>query len=101
MRIVETLLNKTELIDSTYINAEWFTDIKLRNIVKAIRAEEGNEKYDYYFPLEDPESLLLIDRWKDEEAIEKHHKSEMMAQINELRKKYKLKMKVERFTDLP
>ncbi|MCZ1941617.1 antibiotic biosynthesis monooxygenase [Enterococcus faecium] len=64
-------------------------------------AEEGNEKYDYYFPLEDPESLLLIDRWKDEEAIEKHHKSEMMAQINELRKKYKLKMKVERFTDLP
>ncbi|MDT6807465.1 antibiotic biosynthesis monooxygenase [Enterococcus faecium] len=68
-----------------------------RNIVKAIRAEEGNEKYDYYFPLEDPESLLLI----DEEAIEKHHKSEMMAQINELRKKYKLKMKVERFTDLP
>ncbi|CAH2254963.1 TPA: antibiotic biosynthesis monooxygenase [Enterococcus faecium] len=72
-----------------------------RNIVKAIRAEEGNEKYDYYFPLEDTESLLLIDRWKDEEAIEKHHKSEMMAQINELRKKYKLKMKVERFTDLP
>ena len=54
-----------------------------RNIVKAIRAEEGNEKYDYYFPLEE------------------HHKSEMMAQINELRKKYKLKMKVERFTDLP
>ena len=72
-----------------------------RNIVKAIRAEEGNEKYDYYFPLEDPESLLLIDRWKDEEANEKHQKSEMMAQINELRKKYKLKMKVERFTDLP
>lgn len=63
--------------------------------------KKETEKYDYYFPLEDPESLLLIDRWKDEEAIEKHHKSEMMAQINELRKKYKLKMKVERFTDLP
>ena len=49
-------------------------------------AQKKETKYDYYFPLEDPESLLLIDRWKDEEAIEKHHKSEMMAQINELRK---------------
>ncbi|WP_165006161.1 MULTISPECIES: putative quinol monooxygenase [unclassified Enterococcus] len=72
-----------------------------RKIVEAIRAAEGNEKYEYYFPLEDPESVLLIDRWTDQEAIDRHHKSEMMNQIAELRKKYHLKMKVERFTDLP
>lgn len=44
MRIVETLLNKTELIDSTYINAEWFTDIKLRNIVKAMQSLDLQER---------------------------------------------------------
>lgn len=44
MRIVETLLNKTELIDSTYINVDWFTDIKLRNIVKAMQSLDLQER---------------------------------------------------------
>lgn len=44
LRIVETLLNKTELIDSTYINVDWFTDIKLRNIVKAMQSLDLQER---------------------------------------------------------
>ena len=28
-----------------------------------IRAEEGNEKYEYFFPMNDPETVLLIDSW--------------------------------------
>ena len=70
-------------------------------IVDAVRAEMGNERYEYYFPMDDSESVLLIDRWKDQEAIDLHHKSEMMTQIAALRQKYHLKMKVERFADLP
>lgn len=44
MRIVETLLNKPELVDSTYINTDWFTDIKLRNIVKAMQSLDLQER---------------------------------------------------------
>ena len=44
IRIVETLLNKPELIDSTYINVDWFTDIKLRNIVKAMQSLDLQER---------------------------------------------------------
>lgn len=44
MRIVETLLNKPESIDSTYINVDWFTDIKLRNIVKAMQSLDLQER---------------------------------------------------------
>lgn len=69
-------------------------------IVERIRAEAGNERYEYFFPMEDRESVLLIDCWKNQEAIDIHHKSEMMAEIAELRKKYGLKMKVERYTVL-
>ena len=35
-------------------------------LVNKIRAEEGNERYEYFFPLDDPESVLLIDRWRDQ-----------------------------------
>lgn len=68
-------------------------------IVDAVRAEEGNERYEYFFPMEDPETVLLIDRWRDQEAIDFHHKSEMMKQIAALREKYKLRLRVERYVD--
>ena len=67
--------------------------------VEAIRAEDGNERYEYFFPMDDSETVMLIDRWKDQQALDIHHKSEMMKTIAELRKKYKLHMRVEKFTD--
>ena len=66
-------------------------------VVSAIRAEDGNLRYEYFFPMEDPETVLLIDQWRDQEAIDAHHASPMMAQIAALREKYDLHMKVERF----
>ena len=66
-------------------------------IVSAIRAEEGNLRYAYFFPMDDPETVLLIDQWRDQAAIDEHHASPMMAQIATLREKYDLHMKVERF----
>ena len=68
-------------------------------IVDAVRSEDGNERYEYFFPMDDPETVLLIDRWRDQEAIDIHHKSEMMAQIAALRDKYKLRLRVERYID--
>jgi replicative DNA helicase len=44
LRIVEALLNKPELIDSTYINTDWFTEIKLRNIVEAMQKLDLQER---------------------------------------------------------
>ena len=70
-------------------------------LVERIRAEEGNEKYAYFFPAEDPETVLLIDRWRDQAALDVHHKTPMMEQIAALRTKDQLKMRVERFVDAP
>ena len=65
--------------------------------VAAIRAEEGNLRYEYYIPLDDPETILLIDSWTDQAAIDIHHASPMMKTIASLREKYDLHMTVERF----
>ena len=63
----------------------------------AVRAEEGNLRYAYFFPMDDPETVLLIDQWRDQAAIDAHHDSPMMGQIAALREKYDLHMKAERF----
>ena len=65
--------------------------------VTAIRAEEGNIRYEYYSSLDDPETSLLIDSWRDQAAIDNHHASPMMKTIASLREKYDLHMRVERF----
>ena len=62
-----------------------------------IRKEAGNISYEYFFPMKDPETVLLIDAWENQEAIDVHHTSPMMQTIAELREKYDLHMKVERF----
>ena len=66
-------------------------------VVRDIRAEEGNLRYDYFFPMDDPETVLLIDSWKDQSSIDVHHASPMMARITRLREKYDLHMTVERY----
>lgn len=63
----------------------------------AIRAEDGNLLYRYYLPADDEETVLLIDKWANQAALDRHHASPMMGQIALLREKYDLHMTVERF----
>ena len=72
-------------------------EMESTGIADAIRKEEGNLRYQYFVPLDDPETVLLMDAWKDQAAIDEHHASPMMKQLAELREKYDLHMTVERF----
>lgn len=68
-------------------------------VVDRVRAEAGNLRYEYFFPMADPETVLLIDQWADQTALDVHHKSPMMKEIAALRDKYKLRLRVERYVD--
>lgn len=72
-------------------------EMEKSGIADAIRAEKGNLRYQYFVPMDDPETVLLIDSWTDQAAIDEHHASPMMQQLAELREKYDLHMTVERF----
>ena len=79
-------------------NAKKFVEEMISSgIVNDIRAEDGNIRYEYFFSMDDEETVLLIDSWKDQQAIDKHHASQMMEKIVQLREKYNLHMKVERY----
>lgn len=68
--------------------------------VEKIRAEKGNLRYEYYLPFGEKQSddtILLIDSWENQEAIDLHHATPMMKTIASLREKYDLHMTIERF----
>ena len=73
------------------------TEMMQSGVVDHIRAEAGNQRYEYFFPMDAPETVLLIDSWADQAAIDEHHKSPMMQKIMQMREKYDLHMKVERY----
>ena len=72
-------------------------EMEASGIADDIRAEEGNLRYQYFQPLDDPETVLLIDSWRDQAAIDAHHASPMMAKLAALREKYDLHMTAERY----
>lgn len=85
-------------------NARKFAEeMENSGVAGKIRAENGNLRYEYFFPMNDPETVLLIDAWEDQGAIDVHHASPMMKNIIDLREKYDLHMRVERFVsdDMP
>jgi len=85
-------------------NARRFAEeMTASGIVDEIRNEKGNIRYEYFVPINNDETVLLIDSWENQEAIDRHHNTPMMKRIIELREKYDLHMKVERYIsdDLP
>ena len=79
-------------------NARAFAEeMEAAGIAENIRKEPGNLRYQYFQPLDDHETILLIDSWTDQAAIDAHHASPMIAQLAALREKYDLHMTAERF----
>lgn len=72
-------------------------EMEASGTVQAIRRESGNLRYEHWVSLADPETVLLIDSWKDQTAIDAHHASAMMKTIAELRDRYDLHMTFERY----
>ena len=72
-------------------------EMEASGIADRIRKEPGNLRYQYFAPLDDPETVLLIDSWADQAAIDAHHASPMMAELAALRDRYDLHMTAERF----
>lgn len=82
-------------------SAKMFVEEMLnRGIVDQIRSENGNIRYEYFLPLDDEESVVLIDSWANQEALGIHHSLPLMKTISELREKYDLHMKVEKYQSL-
>lgn len=76
---------------------QFMEEMEKSGLADRIRQEKGNLRYDYFFPANDLETVMLIDSWTDQAAIDRHHESPMMGELAKLREKYDLHMKVERY----
>lgn len=62
-----------------------------------IRRSKGNLRYEYFVSVNDENTVLLIDEWQNQDALDRHHSSDVMEKILTLRKKYNLTVRAERY----
>lgn len=76
---------------------DFMNEMESSGIADMIRAKDGCIRYDYFIPVNDSKTVLLIDSWKNQEALDEHHQSDLMPKIAQLREKYDVHMTVERY----
>ena len=72
-------------------------EMVLSGTVAAIRAEEGNLKYDYYLPENGSGELLLVEKWRDAEALRLHAGFPHFKRIGEVRSELGIEATIEKF----
>ncbi len=65
--------------------------------VERIKKEKGLLKYEYFFPEDDENTVILINSWKDKESLDFHHSTITMQRIIKLIDKYELAIRTEQF----
>lgn len=78
---------------------EFLNAIRAEGLDAACRAEEGNLKYDYYFPADGSDELLLVEKWRDAEALSLHGKEPHFARIGALKPQFVTETLIERFEE--
>ena len=71
-------------------------EITASGILNTVRTEDGCEGYDYYFSAENPDTVLLIEKWVSPEQQEAHLQSAHMAELMRIKEKYILNTAVEK-----
>ena len=66
-------------------------------ILAAVRAEDGCQRYDYYFSAENENQLLLIEEWETRRHQEVHIQQPHMARLREMKSDYILSTKLGEF----
>ena len=71
--------------------------INEEGIGAACRAEDGNIKYDYYLPTNGSDEVLLVEKWRDADALAVHGTQPHFKRIGEIKESYILDTVVEKF----
>ncbi len=76
---------------------EFLEMIMTEGIDAASRAEEGNVRYDYYIPVDGSDELLLLEKWKDADALAAHRGEPHFARLGEIKPEFVDDTVIEKF----
>lgn len=91
-----TVLNVTYKC-KTGMREKFLEAINAERIDAACRAEDGNIMYDYYYAADDTDTLFLLEKWRDADALADHMKQPHFARLGELKQAHVDETAIERY----
>ena len=76
---------------------EFLKAITTEGIDKACRAEAGNVRYDYFFPVENGDELFLLEKWRDADALAEHGKQPHLAKLKDIKAEFVMDTVIEKY----
>lgn len=78
--------------------ARRFADrVRSEGVLAEVRSEIGCERYEYYISSEDPERVLLVERWADIPSFEAHKAGGPLEGIHRIQEGAGVSAVIERF----
>lgn len=91
-----TVLNVTYMGDGDSLDS-FLMAVREEGLDSASRNESGNIKYEYYFPAEGADELLLVEKWRDEEAFAQHRREPHFKRLGELKEEFGIETSMDIF----
>ncbi len=71
--------------------------LKEQGLQDAVRAEDGCMQYDYHISCEVPDTVVLLEMWRDMDALKVHSGQPHMKDILKLKQEYTTDTRILRF----
>ena len=75
----------------------FLADIQAQGLQKAVQAEDGCLQYDYVLSCRQDGEALLLEKWRDAAALERHQAQPHMAGIRQAKARHGLESRLERY----
>lgn len=76
---------------------EFVRALKESGLQAAVKAEDGCLQYDYHLSCEEENAVVLLERWRDAQALAIHGGTETMARIKAVKERFVVGTDVLRF----
>lgn len=70
------------------MRGEFYRRIAENRVGELSRQEKGNQKYDYFFPAEEPDKMFLLEIWDSAEDQKVHTTTEHFKKLGEFKSTY-------------
>jgi quinol monooxygenase YgiN len=87
----------TYVFESDEKREEFFEGLYANNIPDTFLNEKGNMMYDYFFPVENDNELLLVEKWENQADLDAHGKSGKMELLSKLKTELVKDVKIEKY----
>lgn len=71
--------------------------LKKENIAEKSRVEPGNMQYDYFLPVDDANTVLLLEKWESVDAQKIHTETDNFKKLGEIKAKYVASVDIEKY----